>query len=153
MGIESLFHPFKKKRRKQRSRNRKQRRKKWKRRKWDASYFWIIFFFLLGLPLVSLLLKKGINEIEASPWFGLEHVEVVGEQRVPEAELLGLLQIPREVTLGELNLDEMKERLLTHPWVRDVSLHKGVIVNPALPVEPPTPKQFLFPAGSFSPRI
>jgi len=125
VGIESLFHPFKKKRRKPRSRNRKQQRKKWKGRKWNASYFWIIIFFLLGLPPLSLLLKKGIHEIEASPWFGLAHVEVVGEQRVPEADLLGLLQIPRDVTLGELNLDEMKERVLTHPWVQDVSLHKG----------------------------
>jgi cell division protein FtsQ len=125
VGIDSLFHPFKKKRRKPNSRNRNPRRKKWKRRKWDASYFWIIFFFLLGLPLASLLLKKGIHEIEASPWFGLAHVEVVGAQRVPEADIIGFLQIPKEVTLGELNLDEMKERVLTHPWVRGVSLHKG----------------------------
>jgi cell division septal protein FtsQ len=125
VGIESFFDPFKKKRRKKRSGNKKRRRKSWKKRKWGASYFWIVFFFLIGLPLISLLLKKGINELEASPWFGLQQVKVMGQQVVPEKDLLGLLQIPRDVTLGELNLDEMKERVLTHPWVQDVSLHKG----------------------------
>jgi hypothetical protein len=74
---------------------------------------------------LGILMKKGIAEIAASPLFALRHLDVVGLHHLEGEEIRGLLATPVGVTLAQADLRGMKERLLRHPWVKEVSLHKG----------------------------
>lgn len=120
--MKRMRFSFSRKKKNQRDWRKKGRKKYF--RKW-LGYGTTFFVFGLGLIVFGLVAERGIHAFETSSLFSLRHFEVVGQKDLSEQEILKLLGIPKETTLGQLDLYAMKERLMTHPKIEAVSLHKG----------------------------
>jgi cell division protein FtsQ len=64
-------------------------------------------------------------------WFLRDHsafhvaaVRVYGAERVPQAELIQMAQIPRGMSLLRINVERIRTRLMQHPWIRDALVRR-----------------------------
>lgn len=57
-------------------------------------------------------------------YFHVTAVRVYGAERVSQQELMDLAQIPRGVSLWRIDGARVRARLLHHPWIRDVLVHR-----------------------------
>jgi hypothetical protein len=57
-------------------------------------------------------------------YFHVTAVRVYGTERVPQQELMDLAQVQRGVSLWRIDTERVRSRLLRHPWIRDVLVHR-----------------------------
>ncbi|MCG6535506.1 MAG: FtsQ-type POTRA domain-containing protein [Syntrophales bacterium LBB04] len=94
----------------------------WFERLWH--HFWVgslMFMVLLGISLVLLI---GYLVALSTPIFKLEDVGFQGIKRVSQAELLHQGGLVNRVNLLALNLNEVKRKMESVPWVKTVYLHR-----------------------------
>ena len=124
---------MKKKPRKTRSVLRKQAVKKRKRKTssnmWRATRFLFSYSFkfsclLAGLVLISLLFLYLYENLLTSPYIRLERVIVNGVDEKLRRALLKMSELKRDTSLLSVRLDELKQRMEKHPWIRSVKLEK-----------------------------
>jgi cell division protein FtsQ len=58
------------------------------------------------------------------PYFHVAAVRVYGTDRVTQQDLVQLAQIQRGVSLLRLDVDEVRTRVMQHPWIRDALVHR-----------------------------
>jgi len=78
--------------------------------------------FLLGV--VGYLLFAGYNFLLSSPRFKIEHVSFQGNQVLSNAEVLEWLGSLKGKNLFDINLNELNQKLLEHPWVKSSSIQR-----------------------------
>jgi cell division septal protein FtsQ len=62
------------------------------------------------------------HRLLTSPYIKLEHVDVKGVEGEIRDELIQMCNLDSELTLLALNLNELKQEMEKHPWVRSVKL-------------------------------
>jgi cell division protein FtsQ len=62
------------------------------------------------------------REFAASGYFALRNVELSGDLRAPRRELISSLYANTSGGLWQADLDALREKLRTHPWVRDAEV-------------------------------
>lgn len=77
------------------------------------------------LIVISLLFVCVYEYVLTSPYVRLEQVLVTGVDEDLKNELLGVANLEPNVSLLAVNLQELKDRLEKHPWVRSVELEKS----------------------------
>ena len=90
-----------------------------------GSLFLKVSFLLVVLAVMSLAFLSLYGYLLTSPYIRLEQVEISGVEDELKSELLEMAEPNYEQSLLAINLDELKQRLEKHPWVRSVDLEKS----------------------------
>ncbi len=124
---------MKKKPRKKQSVLKKQAIKKRKRKTspnmWRLTRFLFSYSFkfsclLVGLMFISLLFLYLYENLLTSPYIRLERVIVDGVDGKLKHALLKMSELKPDTSLLSVRLDELKQRIEKHPWIRSVNLEK-----------------------------
>lgn len=73
---------------------------------------------------VSLGLLTAYRWMTAHPYFALETIEVQGNSRLGQGEILSLAQVDIGQNSLDLNMSEVEQRLSANPWVKSVILRR-----------------------------
>jgi cell division protein FtsQ len=79
---------------------------------------------LAGLVVISLLFVSLYDYLLTSPYIRLEQVVVTGVDENLKKDLLGMAKLNFDMSLLAIDLNELKQSLEQHPWVRSVNLEK-----------------------------
>jgi len=79
---------------------------------------------IIGLIGISLLFLTIYQYLLKTPYIKLEHVVVTGVDEELKGELLDIAELRFDLSLLAINLNELKEKLEKHPWIRSVELEK-----------------------------
>jgi|GEM_PF-1025291 cell division protein FtsQ len=86
--------------------------------------FWIGTLLLMIAVGISMFLLIGYLAALSTPFFKLEQVEIKGNQKVSQTELLQKGGLTQSVNLLSLNLKEVKAKMESLPWVKEVRLRR-----------------------------
>ncbi|HUU81535.1 MAG TPA: FtsQ-type POTRA domain-containing protein [Acidobacteriota bacterium] len=89
-----------------------------------GSVFFKFSLLVAVITIISFSFLSLYHYLLASPYMKLEHVEVIGVDNSIRAELIERYGLNAENSLIALNLDELKQKMETHPWVRSVRLER-----------------------------
>ena len=93
---------------------------------------------IAALLAVSAIFMLGYAAVTQSDYFRTRSVEVVGNQRLSKAEIMGQALKPGD-NLMALNLRVMRERLLAHPWISDAQVSRVIPETIVIEVEEQQP--------------
>ncbi|MBA4392431.1 MAG: hypothetical protein C0407_02650 [Desulfobacca sp.] len=94
----------------------------WIERVWH--HFWVGSLMLMILLGISIILLIGYLVALSTPIFKLEDVGFQGIKRVSQSELLNKGGLENRGNLLALNLSEVKRKMESVPWVKNVFLHR-----------------------------
>lgn len=97
----------------------------WKQMAPFGSYLIKISCFIIGIAMISLLFVTLYDYLLKSPYMKLEEVIVTGVEEDIKMEILESSGLDKEQSLLAINLNELKQRIENHPWVRMVNLEKN----------------------------
>lgn len=80
---------------------------------------------LVGLVVISLVFLYLYGYLLTSPYIRLEEVVITGADEEMKGELLNMACLNYEHSLLAIDLNELKQNLEKHVWVRSVSLEKS----------------------------
>ncbi|MDB9822727.1 FtsQ-type POTRA domain-containing protein [Deltaproteobacteria bacterium] len=83
-----------------------------------------VFLLFIGMISLSLLFLYLYQYLITSPYIKLEEVIVKGVGEETKYELIDMAELNRDMSLLALNLNKIKEKMESHPWVRSVDLEK-----------------------------
>ncbi|MDY6973556.1 MAG: cell division protein FtsQ/DivIB, partial [Thermodesulfobacteriota bacterium] len=83
-----------------------------------------IFLLFTVIAVISLSFISLYRYLIASPYMKLEQVDVKGVDGKIGRKLLGMCGLNSDVSLLSLNLNELKQVMEEHPWVRSVELER-----------------------------
>lgn len=109
-------------------------------RVWKVAHFALSCFFKFCCVVLMLALFSGLfvflyENLLRSPYTRLERVVVSGVGEDLQNELLDMAKLDLEMSLFAVNLNEVKERLEKHPWVKSLNLEKQFPHTLAIRVE------------------
>ncbi|MGD8984082.1 MAG: FtsQ-type POTRA domain-containing protein [Desulfobacteraceae bacterium] len=107
----------------------KKRKPKTSSNMWQAtrslfSYSFKFSCLLAGLVLISLIFLYLYENLLTSPYIRLERVIVSGVDEKLKHALLKMSELKPDTSLLSVRLDELKQRMEKHPWIRSVNLEK-----------------------------
>jgi cell division protein FtsQ len=79
---------------------------------------------VIGLIIVSLLFLYIYQSLVTSPYIKLEQVIVTGVDKNLKSELLKTSQLRFDLSLLTIDIEELKQRIEKHPWIRSVRIEK-----------------------------
>lgn len=94
----------------------------WMERIWG--HFWVGSLMVMIMVGVSIVLLIGYLVALSTPFFKLEDVSFQGTKWVSQPELLEKGGLVNRENLLALNLNEVKRKMESIPWVKNVSLHR-----------------------------
>ena len=83
-----------------------------------------ILLLAAGLAVISLTFLSLYQYLITSPYIRLEEIIITGVDEEIKEKLVELSQLTPEMSLLILDLNELKENLRKHPWIRSVELEK-----------------------------
>ncbi len=108
-----------------------------------GSGFLKMFFFLIIVAIVSFSFVFVYHYLLRSPYIKLEEVEIQGVEEGIKKELIRLSDLNSGLSLLALNLNELKQKMEKHPWVRSVKLERRFPHTLAVQVEKEVPSALL----------
>jgi cell division protein FtsQ len=107
----------------------KKRKRKTSSNTWRVTRFLFSYSFkfsclLAGLVLISLLFLYLYENLLSSPYIRLERVIVDGVDGKLRHALMKMSELKPDTSLLSVRLDELKQRMEKHPWIRSVNLEK-----------------------------
>ena len=99
--------------------------KAWKIVRVSSALFLKLTFVAVIMALISLAFISLYGYLLTSPYIRLEQVEVSGVDEELRNELLEMAQLNYEHSLLAVDLNGVKERLESHPWVRSADVEKS----------------------------
>jgi len=84
-----------------------------------------IVCLFIGAVTISILFLYLYQYLLSTPYIKLREVSIEGVDDGLKSELIELADLDSELSLLTLNLNEMKKRMESHPWVRTVKLEKS----------------------------
>ncbi|MFC1494428.1 cell division protein FtsQ/DivIB [Thermodesulfobacteriota bacterium] len=84
-----------------------------------------IICLFIGVVSISILFLYLYQYLVSTPYIKLREVSIEGVDDGLKRELIELADLDSELSLLTLNLDEMKKKMESHPWVRTVELEKS----------------------------
>lgn len=80
-------------------------------------------YLCLGVGTVYSL-NVGHENLVYSSVFQVQHIETAGLNRLLEKDLVSLVGVNPSARLFDVDLEGVKDRLLSHPWIREVQVRK-----------------------------
>jgi cell division septal protein FtsQ len=81
-----------------------------------------VLFVVAGIAAISLSFVFLYYYLLSSPYMKLEQVDMEGIDKRTRQELIQICDLNPDLSLLELNLNALKEKMETHPWIRSVKL-------------------------------
>jgi len=81
-----------------------------------------VLFVVAGIAVISLSFVFLYYYLLSSPYMKLKQVDIEGVDGKTRQELIQICGLNPDLSLLELNLNELKEKMETHPWIRSVKL-------------------------------
>ena len=106
-------------------------------------------FLLVGLVCISILFLSLYQYLLSSPYIKMKDVIVKGVDEETKGELIEMLQLNLDESLLAINLDELKQRLEKHPWIRTVQLEKQFPHTLIIQAEKEKPRALVVLGGIF----
>ena len=82
-------------------------------------------FTLAGLIVISLLFLSVYQYLLTSPYLKIKQVKVAGVDEGMKRAILKISQLSTDSGLLAINMDELKQRIEKHPWIRWVKVQKS----------------------------
>jgi len=89
-----------------------------------CSFSFKLSLLLIGLAALSMLFLSLYQYLLTSPHIRLEQVIVTGVDEGLKRELHEISQLSTDMSLLGINLNELKQKIETHPWIRSVEMEK-----------------------------
>jgi cell division protein FtsQ len=89
------------------------------RRRWLK----VIGYLCLGIG-TAYSVNIGHENLVYSSVFQVQHIETAGLNRLIEKDLVSLVGVNPSARLFDVDLEGVKDRLLSHPWIREVQVRK-----------------------------
>ena len=105
-------------------RNSKDPSRSWKIIRLVGSLSFKVFLLSIGMISLSLLFLYLYDYLVSSPYIKLEQVIVTGVDEDTKRELIKLSDLNADSSMLSINLNEIKEKMERHPWIRSVELEK-----------------------------
>jgi len=83
-----------------------------------------LFLLLIGIISLSLLFLFLYGYLVSSPYIKLEQIIVTGVDEDIKREMIEMSGLNSDSSMFSINLNEIKEKMERHPWVRSVELEK-----------------------------
>jgi len=83
-----------------------------------------VFLLLIGMISLSLLFLYLYGYLVSSPYIKLEQIIVTGVDEDIKQEMIELSGLNSDSSMLSINLNEIKEKMERHPWIRSVELEK-----------------------------
>ncbi len=83
-----------------------------------------ILFLLTIIAVISLSFLMFYNYLIASPYIKLQNVEVKGLEKEIRQDLIHMCGLNRDLSLLDLNLNDLKQKMESHIWVRSVKVER-----------------------------
>lgn len=96
----------------------------WRATRFLCSYSFKFSCLLAGVVLISLFFLYLYENLLTSPYVRLERVVVNGVDEKLKHALLKMSELKPDTSLLSVRLDELKQRMEKHPWIRSVNLEK-----------------------------
>lgn len=110
------------KRKIKKNRSRKALKKKQDVRRTRIKVFFQASLLVLFTALLSIVFMAGYGWVIGSDSFGTKFIIVSGTRRLNEGEILRQAEIQTGINIVRVNLKETRERLISHPWVRNAEV-------------------------------
>ena len=81
-----------------------------------------VLFVVAGIAVISLSFVFLYYYLLSSPYMKLKQVDMEGVDRKIRHELIQACGLNADLSLLELNLNELRQKMETHPWVRSAKL-------------------------------
>jgi cell division protein FtsQ len=81
-----------------------------------------VLFVVAGIAVISLSFMFLYYYLLSSPYMKLKQVDMEGVDRKIRQELIQICGLSPDLSLLELNLNELRQKMETHPWIRSVKL-------------------------------
>lgn len=81
-----------------------------------------VLFMVAGIAVISLSFVFLYYYLLSSPYMKLKQVDMEGVDRKIRQELIQICGLSTDLSLLELNLIELRQKMETHPWIRSVKL-------------------------------
>ena len=81
-----------------------------------------VLFVVAGVAVISLSFVFLYYYLVSSPYMKLKQVDMEGVDRKTRHELIQACGLSPDLSLLELNLNELRQKMETHPWIRSVKL-------------------------------
>ena len=79
---------------------------------------------IVGVLLFIILAILGAGAVYRSDLFAIEFLSVKGVRHLTAAEMTALAAVPEDTTLLRVDTDDIRDRLLTDAWVKDVAIQR-----------------------------
>ncbi len=89
-----------------------------------AGFSFILVCSMGLLMLVSIALIYGYRQATSSDYLTLREIDIQGNRQLTSSELLGIMEIDTGENMLQLNMSELKNRLLDNPWIEKVRLRR-----------------------------
>lgn len=83
-----------------------------------------VFALLAVIAVISLSFISLYHYLLSSPYMKLERVEMEGVERKIRDELITVSGLNSDLSLLALNLNKLKKKMETHPWIKSVRLER-----------------------------
>ncbi|MBW1980844.1 MAG: FtsQ-type POTRA domain-containing protein [Deltaproteobacteria bacterium] len=96
--------------------------------RWRSLLRPFLYGILISLSLygLSIFCVAGYHMLLRCPWLRVTAIQVEGCQRVESAAIIEQAKIPPGVNILALDLDDVRQRVASHPWVADVSVIREI---------------------------
>ena len=81
-----------------------------------------VLFMVAGIAVISLSFVFLYYYLLSSPYMKLRQVNMEGVDSKTRQELIEICDLNPDLSLLELNLNELRDKMETHPWIRSVKL-------------------------------
>lgn len=81
-----------------------------------------VLFMVAGIAVISLSFVFLYYYLLSSPYMKLKQVDMEGVDGKIRQELIQICGLTPDLSLLELNLNELRQKMETHPWIRSVKL-------------------------------
>ncbi len=75
----------------------------------------------------ALITLCAVAYVVNSELFNLKDIEIIGNAHVDKNEVLTLLDLDEGANIFSWDMDAAKQRLLVHPWIKDISISRSLI--------------------------
>ncbi|MDH4229880.1 MAG: FtsQ-type POTRA domain-containing protein [Nitrospirota bacterium] len=108
---------------------------------------WLLASGLACAVLLAAGVFWGYGELRSRGLLTVQRIEINGNARIPEGQLLIRLHLPKHASLPELDVQSVSRQLLTHPWVERVAVRRSYPSTLSIRVWERTPRLLLTDAG------
>ncbi len=100
-----------------------------------SSFFSSLLKPVLLICVFSVFAVFAHDMVVQSPFFTIRQINIQGEHRVKQEEILGLADLLGPANIFQVNLPVMEKRIASHPWIAAATVHRSLFSTLTISIE------------------